>query len=527
MKKTKIIVPALGMLLLSTAASVTGTVAWFSMNNTTTVTGMMVRTKIGDNLYIAGAEVGTGMPASTAYATQRVDAVRGLLDPVSTVDGESFWFTNGSNVAVDGQAIRNEFMAYDKASPSTAWTNLNGAEAVGYVDYVVALKAVNGGTADEKVVLKQLDLTYGGALDGTADDTEQAWRVAMFIQDAGEAGSACTSADLSLVSILGEEESAYFQQGKKIYTLNSAEGTPASGDEYYTYACDSDTLYSKDASATSATKFYTDSTFATAKEVSQYVIIDESAEASSSATAAQAAVCDTNKYNAVQNYGEKAVVGDVEAGTTRFYKVTIRLWLEGEDTTCYNDMFALLNDQWALDLAFTLEGDDTNAVDVISNEATAAKLKLALGTTSIEYKTINGVDYYEYDIDGDKYYSPSSKIAKDSKIYTIDGNAIYEVTNQVEFTVDYALDISAAESTITSKPVAGEINANNDIEIVINKADGKQLPTNSEITVTINEAAYTAYTLTPSADGSKAKLIIPASAITGDVNIVFAAEQAE
>ena len=34
MKKSKIIVPALGLLLLSTAASVSGTVAWFTANRT-------------------------------------------------------------------------------------------------------------------------------------------------------------------------------------------------------------------------------------------------------------------------------------------------------------------------------------------------------------------------------------------------------------------------------------------------------------------------------------------------------------
>lgn len=42
MKKTKILIPALGLLVLSTAASVTGTVAWFSANTTASATGMQV-----------------------------------------------------------------------------------------------------------------------------------------------------------------------------------------------------------------------------------------------------------------------------------------------------------------------------------------------------------------------------------------------------------------------------------------------------------------------------------------------------
>ena len=37
MKKAKILVPAMGMMLLSTAAAVSGTMAWFSANRAVTV----------------------------------------------------------------------------------------------------------------------------------------------------------------------------------------------------------------------------------------------------------------------------------------------------------------------------------------------------------------------------------------------------------------------------------------------------------------------------------------------------------
>ena len=56
MKKTKIIIPALGMLLLSTAASVTGTVAWFAMNSTVAATGMQIKVN-SQNTYLL---IGTG-----------------------------------------------------------------------------------------------------------------------------------------------------------------------------------------------------------------------------------------------------------------------------------------------------------------------------------------------------------------------------------------------------------------------------------------------------------------------------------
>ena len=52
MKKTKVIIPALGILLLSTAASVTGTVAWFTTNNSVTASTMTVKAVVTGNLFI-------------------------------------------------------------------------------------------------------------------------------------------------------------------------------------------------------------------------------------------------------------------------------------------------------------------------------------------------------------------------------------------------------------------------------------------------------------------------------------------
>ena len=55
MKKTKIIIPALGLLLLSTAASVTGTVAWFASNSTVTATGMQITAKTDSSYLLIGS----------------------------------------------------------------------------------------------------------------------------------------------------------------------------------------------------------------------------------------------------------------------------------------------------------------------------------------------------------------------------------------------------------------------------------------------------------------------------------------
>ena len=77
MKKTKVIIPALGLLVLSTAASVSGTVAWFSANTTVTASTMTIKAKVGANLYIKeGASVGIDdLTTDTATLTADNEAV--------------------------------------------------------------------------------------------------------------------------------------------------------------------------------------------------------------------------------------------------------------------------------------------------------------------------------------------------------------------------------------------------------------------------------------------------------------------
>ena len=70
MKKTKIIIPALGMLLLGTAASVTSTVAWFAMNSSVSATGMQIKAKSESVFLLIGSgDVDTLSEIQTANST--------------------------------------------------------------------------------------------------------------------------------------------------------------------------------------------------------------------------------------------------------------------------------------------------------------------------------------------------------------------------------------------------------------------------------------------------------------------------
>ena len=130
MKKTKVLVPAMG-LLLSTAASITGTVAWFAVNTSVSVTGLQVQAKAEGGIVIAPYTVTNGSSVSdegsVGYNDHFTDAVYtapaanvftntatlGLaaaeLFPTSTANA-SAWY-HGTSASVDNYAAVNESYA--------------------------------------------------------------------------------------------------------------------------------------------------------------------------------------------------------------------------------------------------------------------------------------------------------------------------------------------------------------------------------------------------------------------------------
>ena len=87
MKKTKILVPALAVLALGMAASVTGTVAWFAANNVVNANGMKIQSTTPSSLAISKAIVdGTGIGKATAIDFETA-AETNILNPASHFHG--------------------------------------------------------------------------------------------------------------------------------------------------------------------------------------------------------------------------------------------------------------------------------------------------------------------------------------------------------------------------------------------------------------------------------------------------------
>ena len=315
MKKSKIIVPALGVLVLSTAASISGTVAWFTANNSVAITGMSVKTRVGSNILVAEAN---NVANESNYHDSLDQTVGKILEPVSSVDGLSFFYTtdvkaNGSkdhNLTGEGAVPYVEYnetaltgedaslydIAFSKAygvtktMANTMFEGETGARA--YADYVFYLKATNAESTEQNLRMTKCNLLYNSIAV-----TETSWRVAVFSQDATKGNNVSTAiAAGNRKTILALSGATNFTSGKAVAS------TTALGDV---------------------------------------------------------------------TYGTGAVLIAVDAGDTVYQKVTVRLWLEGEDTTCTSETFASLTSAYSLDLAFAITSSEPAAVTTIGSTPAA------------------------------------------------------------------------------------------------------------------------------------------------------------
>lgn len=215
MKKTKIIIPALGMLLLSTAASVTGTVAWFSANATVNVSGMSVTTTVAGNLLIAESNL-----EENYVAADLSQSITGVIEPSSSINGVNYFYTIDKVNGAGAAGAQSVFAQYNPSTTAFA-TYYNVNNAVPYVDYVFYLKATSS-AANQKVIFDKMNLTYNNL---ALANGEKAWRTAVFCEQVAKttdpqsivAGSGADANNLK--TILALSGATNFTPGKAVSGL--------------------------------------------------------------------------------------------------------------------------------------------------------------------------------------------------------------------------------------------------------------------------------------------------------------------
>ena len=325
----KKIIPAVGMLALSATMLSTSTYAWFTMNKEVEMTGLNMSVTVGEGMEISLAEVdGTTItaPSLTTPADDKSDSWGsavvvgdyyekiGLLNPASSVDGVNLYdatdATNGGKKASNFKSI--DLTNNDNIATATARTTLETDKAVtadedsvGYcVDIPVHLrtnKKSGSGAKENGDIYCKINITpnsksaEGSALGTDVDTLYKAIRVAFIPKTEGTD---------SVTNIFAVDSDCY--GGDKV---------AVSG------------ISTKTASTNLINS--TDSTFVVnASEFAEGIGVDS---------------------------GLNIPLAD-GAGQYGHLDFTVRVWLEGESTSCYNDKSG---QSWNIDLAFSLGEFDT------------------------------------------------------------------------------------------------------------------------------------------------------------------------
>ena len=324
----KKIIPAVGMLALSATMLSTSTYAWFTMNKEVQMTGLSMTAAVGEGMEIALAEVdGTAITApslatpaddksdswgSAVVVGEYYDKI-GLLNPASSVDGvnlyDATYATNGGKKASNFELIdldKNKATATARTTLEPSGTVKADEGSVGYcVDIPVHLrtnKKSGSGAKENGEIYCKINITPNSksadgqnALDTEADTLYKAIRVA-FIPKTEDTGS-----DTKIFAVdskcYGGDKVAVSGTGTKTASTNLINST--------------------------------DSTFVVnASKFADGIGVDS---------------------------GLNIPLAD-GAGQYGHLDFTVRVWLEGESTSCYNDKSG---QSWNIDLAFSLGEFDT------------------------------------------------------------------------------------------------------------------------------------------------------------------------
>lgn len=371
MKKTLKLIPALAMLLVSAVLVSTTTYAWFSMNNRVTVTGMTVRTKVSSNLLIS--EDTTEANFTTTISQSR----SALLEPASTTDGKAFRYTTNANA--DGSITSGAtYVAYDEVtSLAVADTNANKVRYDKDFNSKYAIETANSSAVPYGTAYAYVD--YDFYLKATSTEADQ--KVAMNFCNLKYNDNPIT-------------------------------------DKAFRVA-----VFSTDGAA--------DAAAAAAAAQSLKAIISPTG---ATYQTANSAVTSAGTIGTVSNLGTNVVIDTLGAGSVKYYKVTVRLWLEGEDKTCTNATFVELTGDYTLDLSFILSGVDgvTNIVSV-AKEATAVQ---SAGIATATLNTSETATSYQWYVSGSPAGTSSTQAISSSGTYycviTANSGVAYttnEVTN--------------------------------------------------------------------------------------------------
>lgn len=238
-----------------------------------------------------------GTNTESAYGKTLEQSRVGRLRPVSTVDGVNFFYTESQYVRGDGSTAGTHFTAYTEATSLPDSTAGKDAYSAGFQ----TAYGVTDTITTSNVLYGYIDYVFYIKATNTTGDAE----------------------DLKLTKL-------------NLLYNNAAIGS----DKAWRVAV-------FDQAATASTAPTTGATILAINGAANYV-------------SNQAVSSTSSPYLSNVSYTPASdwAVASVAAGQTEYHKVTVRLWLEGEDSTCTNATFATLTSAYTLSLQFVLGGTE-------------------------------------------------------------------------------------------------------------------------------------------------------------------------
>jgi ribosomal protein S17E len=323
-KKTmkKKLISAIAMLTVSAVTLSTATYAWFTMNKEVTLTGMTVKTHVGSNLLIQkGALTDTTTLSEGGFVTDEIQQVSAVLEPVSTVDGKVFYYTldaNGSgaklHTPVGSDTTGNAPISYKAYASGTA----------------AASDASYGNKFSEDYEINKA--TVANLLSGTTGTVSTEYAVG-YVDYVFQLKATNTDAEAKDIKLTGLD-----------LTYKGTEGSGAEGNKAFRAAIFVSGAVNEGGDFTN----WTDSKdLPTANSIYK--------DSTTNNFTADQAVNSVSTLGSVTYTSSATPIATVAANSVSYYKVVVRLWIEGEDTTCTNNNFKPLTSNWELDLKMELD----------------------------------------------------------------------------------------------------------------------------------------------------------------------------
>lgn len=308
MKVNKKLLSAVGMLTVSATMLVTSTFAWFTMNKRAKVENLSLKATVSSNLLISSDN-----SSDATYDKELKKNISALLAPSSTVNGTDYFYT--LDAAADGHKAKGPddeypFLRYTETQTLDiidTYAEKDKYDPVFNLNYNIS--TANPQEASEyKTAYGYVD--YVMYLKATS--TEENQKIVMNKCNLLYKGNVLE--DKAWRAAVFVQETSAKTQPTSIGTLVSIIAPAGAKNHNVGLAADSM------------------SSIGTIQKESREVIIDNA----------------------------------ITSGNSKYYKVVVRVWMEGEDTTCTTEIYGNKTDKYTLDLEYIID-KETNGVTTIGS----------------------------------------------------------------------------------------------------------------------------------------------------------------